>query len=987
MKGKEILIAILAVMLVSSISTVSGATWWDNSYKNSIKITLNSSLVAEDLVNFPVKIMLNSANFNFSHLQDSDHGFDIRFTTQDNLTELDFDRVTFNSVWSFANYYVLLPQLNASSDTIIYMYYNCTGSGNNADPEFVWKDQYVGVWHMNGSATEVTENDNEPTGSLGTPIHFFNGADGLVPAYAEFNGSDDPYDGYAIPTSVSLNQTVYISAWVYNDDQVEGTASEFNLISSNRNRGLTIIQSTPDTIKSHWYAPVTFSSESSVAWTMDEWSYVVAQANTTSNRAELWMNGTSNGDGVVSAPLGGFAYEGGVAFAGGNVPNHESNVSIGTIKLSNISRTWAWIEADYASESYTLQSMGEPDSIPLGIISLTFIDADEDNWMFYGEAYTFEVESKEGNYTEVAWTDGFNIHRVGWDNSTQRIYKNGSMEIVDYEVDYNETNLNLTITVTMGTGISDSLHHEYTAYNYDTGDEPDYDLGVAVGNTSYINFYHLGGMSTTIITGGGGGRIDGGDVFNLYADPSGTVSADAIYRKLQHFHILFDYGFPEANINRTGSGIEQSIIYNLDFYYDGAWQEGLECSIDVLGGFSGNDGALTEFNVTWSYDNTVLRTDRIIGLYEGGAGETEIKQSTSLYVDLWFNRINGSTLIGGRVYPEWYGFVSTASYTWWKPWTYWDTNWAPLYTNTTHSLAFARLEVNNTLITSKDLELMKVTCTVNRSADGSYSTIIKAINELDFFALNENGYMSGINTPSAHDIKTFEIGRGGIFGSIITALTGVIRAIGEILGGASTIAVSAIDKMLSGWLGEGTFILLVKSIVDPAMGVVDNLSELLEIVPKMVVYFSSVVTLGIELLTYTFDGIYYFIVNGTQLIFFPLQIMSAILSGQTSLSLGGITMDITLVSVIIGAIFGLFEIIMLWESFVWFGGGTHTGGFFDVEFDPFKIPSRLIESFEWMKRIYDGIFWVFHKGKQMLVGAVNALLGLLGRSIGGGGDA
>ena len=1438
MKGKTILIAILTVLLLGNIQTVFGATWYDPAFPYSREITINSGLVSLDQPNFPVKIQLNSSNFNFSRTT----GHDIRFTTQDNLTSLPYDRVTYNQVAENATFYVLLPQLNASSDTKIYLYYGDASQSDGEDTTMVWKDQYVGVYHMNGTI-DSSGNGNDVSATSDAPTAKVNGV--YTPFYYQYDGFND---GHTVADDASLDQTRYIMAWAYRSGEQSDAGAHFHhLVSKDEERGLTLDgDENPDQMRAHWFGD-DFSSGAQLAWAVGEWSLIISTGNITTDTGQLYVNGSLGAEGTVTANIQSLDNAEPFRFAGGQIL-YCSTVWLGEIRLMNVSKGSAWVESEYYSEISALQTIGveyavgdavspkyssvssnttlvgtdvlltstwlddtdlshyiyghnntgvwvnetviafstNPETVtlsfilnttigvdvqwacwandtagnwnntgiqtivttlnPAGIISLTFTDIDEDHWMFYGEPYTFEVKALSGTYTEIAFSDGFNTHIVGWDNSTQAVYKTGSMDIVNYDVEYNVTNINATFTVTMGTGVADSLYRNYTAYNYYSGSTPAYDLGavevvtevldsglagfdygvlmtidetkidsglfgfqvlvylddsridwshvnddisdirfvdpnlnlldyeveeyheninatiwvqvpliypnddtyiwmfygnqtpvsslssgadtfdnwyavyhfsedtimandstvnnrwlseigdsvdplapsvnskmgyayiqdgangylyrddtdfqissdpfsvmcwvndplqtpnstyVGVGDVhtvnanrqgwglmtdyqngsvefdylqfdtpdilsqaiggdgagddywqflvgvysgdsiilygngsgvpydfdtgvtgnpqtsarsltafgymsgddtdeeglnygqldeirvntsaldgdwvkaeyysqtddlisysyeenfgategspSYVNFYHLGGMSVMSVSGGGGGRLEGGDVFNLYADTLGTVTADAIYRKLQHFHILFDFSFPEENINRTGSGIEQSVTYNLDFYYNGAWQEGLECDIGVYGGFSGDEGALTEFTVTWRYNGTVLKSDRLIGLYEGGAGETNDKQSTSLYVDLWFNKINGSTVVGGRVYPEWYGLLASGGAIWWKPFSWWDgASWTPLYTNTTHSLAFTNLDVNSETITCKDLELMKVKCTVDRSDDGSYTTSIKAINELEFNALNEKGYMSGINTPPAHDIKTFETSKGGVFGSVITALTGVVRAIGEVLGEVSTIAVSGVDTLLAGWLGEGTFILLVKSIVDPALGVVENLSELLEIVPKMVVYFSNVVTLSIELLTYVFDGVYYFFVNGTQLIFFPLSIMSAILSGSTTLNLAGTVMDITLVSVIMGAIMGLFEIIMLWEAFVWFGGGTHRGGFFDVDFDPFIIPSRMIQTFEWMKRAYDAMFWVLLKGKALLIGAVNALLGLVGRSIGGGAEA
>jgi len=63
--------------------------WWNPNWGSREAITIDSSKIDEDLVDFPVLVRLNSSRINFSYLLAD--GADIRFVASDDLTALDYE--------------------------------------------------------------------------------------------------------------------------------------------------------------------------------------------------------------------------------------------------------------------------------------------------------------------------------------------------------------------------------------------------------------------------------------------------------------------------------------------------------------------------------------------------------------------------------------------------------------------------------------------------------------------------------------------------------------------------------------------------------------------------------------------------------------------------------------------------------------------------------------------------------------------------------
>lgn len=125
---------------------------WD--YKR--QITIDHACVDADLTNFPVLVRLTSADTGFfTHAQSN--GQDVRFRAADETTELTFERERHDDANDLAEYWVKVPTVSGSTNTIIWLYYGSATAADAADTTgAVWDADFIGVYHLNQAPSSLT---------------------------------------------------------------------------------------------------------------------------------------------------------------------------------------------------------------------------------------------------------------------------------------------------------------------------------------------------------------------------------------------------------------------------------------------------------------------------------------------------------------------------------------------------------------------------------------------------------------------------------------------------------------------------------------------------------------------------------------------------------------------------------------------------------------------------------------------------------------
>ena len=199
--------------------TGDSGNWWNTGFSYRIKITLNNSVVSENLANFPVPVVLSSSQTSFWSHVNRTTGSDVRFVDADNTTELYFEVEQFNATTNATTMWVKVPQINSESATdFIWIYY---GNGTAAFDAYCsssnsWDSSYKAVWHLN----ETTGNYNDAT----TNANAFTTVSGVVrtasPKLGNYGPTWDGVNDYlSVAHSASINFTTVltIEEWINTD--------------------------------------------------------------------------------------------------------------------------------------------------------------------------------------------------------------------------------------------------------------------------------------------------------------------------------------------------------------------------------------------------------------------------------------------------------------------------------------------------------------------------------------------------------------------------------------------------------------------------------------------------------------------------------------------------------------------------------------------------------------------------------------------------
>lgn len=332
---------------------------WLSGYTTRRRLTIvPATRVDATLTDFPVQVRLRSTNFDFARA--NANGFDIRFTSSDGTTLLNYERERHDNVSSLGEYWVRLPSVSATVNTEFFIYYRTAVSTDGANPTAVWDVNFRGVWHLRDLTTSSVRDStvNNNTGNkraANEPIE----TDGIIGRGQNFDGVNDVITA---PDSVSLNlaSTGTIESWVripsnlaiwgvLASKRTTGAFSGFSygldLSSSGRNiRGLVSNGSSGNII------------QGATALTLDTWNHVAFVWNGTSLR--VYLNSVSDAT-PVSQTANPFVNTFPLTIGGCiATPDGWYRGIIDEMQISSIARTSAWIRASFHSGNNSLLTYG-----------------------------------------------------------------------------------------------------------------------------------------------------------------------------------------------------------------------------------------------------------------------------------------------------------------------------------------------------------------------------------------------------------------------------------------------------------------------------------------------------------------------------------------------------------------------------------------------------------------------------------------------------
>ena len=562
-----------------------------------------------------------------------------------------------------------------------------------------------------------------------------------------FDGVDD-YINVTDHSSLNLNDTFTIEAWFKTDVSHTGTiVMKYNstLGQSNYRLWITGDGLTTGYLTLNVYDGTNdlFVRSPSGNYADNVWHHVVGQWER-GDAAYLWMDGilvNSTADTITDPVINNWTLTIGIDndFTSNPFDGFLDEIRIYNRVLNVTELTYSWVHGEAHYDNY--------------------VYANEDYYSFEG-VYSPYWAGEESSVIDVdtvmiGFFDGWHWMNVSYDvaddvwsllgNSSDYItLKRGTSSYAFGEI-------TVTFPIYFTSNIIDELNVDiYMWCNNTDGDASGWELKAV----DYFHIYNLGGQAE-YASFGDAGRIVGGDVLEIYANNASWVQANVTFRKLQSVHL---YVRVEGNKVQWDDeeGDPKNITFGMYVAPDGddVWIEGWKVVLEQVDGgtwigkdWLGQRAFYIVWNASWYYKtNGAEGWNHIISdtfsSFPVWNGTTNFY--TSLWIDFWFNKINGSRLVGGRVNSEYFGIYNTASVVIFG----WGTNFEAYLGNVTQSMFFHNLENDSgDVISSKQIKLMKFYARVEQGVNAArdFAVTLRDYDILSFrIAPNQ---MEGIDTP------------------------------------------------------------------------------------------------------------------------------------------------------------------------------------------------------------------------------------------------
>jgi hypothetical protein len=397
-----------------------GALNWLSDWDKRVKITLDHNDVDSALSDFPVLVCLNNfssgrnsedVSFVFDELQSDSNRKKIAFTTSDGTTQCYVEIERWDSANEQAWVWVKAPSINNVSDTELYLYYDMdhvdnidyVGDPNSTAAEKVWGSSFRAVHHMEedpaGNITDSTNNqyDMNAVGGMSSS----NLVDANIGKGVSFDGGDDAYTGQG---SITLTQFTF-SGWINGSS----FSSWRTIATVGEQRDLCLNTG----VLTLWADDTEYDFGSSLP--TGAWHHVAVTYDGTTLRG--YINGSDTGD---SYTPGLSSYTGTLQIARSLASYDYFNGVLDEIRISNQSRSAAWLKASYESGRDDFLDLGTEETATYDYV-LRVNNTVTDSWQIRFKEYSNSSVGRLQNCTIY-------FHNSTDGNSPQIVVENGSFK-------------------------------------------------------------------------------------------------------------------------------------------------------------------------------------------------------------------------------------------------------------------------------------------------------------------------------------------------------------------------------------------------------------------------------------------------------------------------------------------------------------------------------------------------------------------------------
>ena len=320
---------------------------WPNGYTYSGTITLQHTQVANsDQANFPVLIsgtypdLATTAN---GGRVTNANGYDVIFTSDANgANKLNFEREFYSPSTGQVVYWVQVPNLSHTTDTVIYVFYgNSLVTTDQSNRSLTWDSNYRATYHLGESASPYLDStSNAILAGSNVPAQM----NGKIGKAQQFSAASGQY--LSAPNTVVSGNSLMLEGWL----NVSSTAGNPVVIDNREQgtlRGGVLYLDTAASNHAAFYINNVANIEGTVNLADGAWHHLVGTYDGTT--IKLYVDGSlmkSGGGASFAGFMGGTIYLG--RAAGSSV---YTNGSVDEVRVSNRARTADWIATEYSNQN------------------------------------------------------------------------------------------------------------------------------------------------------------------------------------------------------------------------------------------------------------------------------------------------------------------------------------------------------------------------------------------------------------------------------------------------------------------------------------------------------------------------------------------------------------------------------------------------------------------------------------------------------------
>ncbi|MHC4638572.1 MAG: DUF2341 domain-containing protein, partial [Planctomycetota bacterium] len=420
--------------------------WYDTDWPYRRQIVIDDDNIADDLTDFPLLVSVIDSNI-ANHAQPD--GDDIMFVDNSGV-KLAHETERYENTSGELVAWVKVPFISSTSDTIIWVYYGNPSASNQQDPTNVWDSSYVMVHHLNeiaGTHYDSTTNAYN-AGINGDPDQNVPGKIGIAD---QFDGAGDYLSINSFNRSSDTQGTVEVWA---NMDTLLGDVAFFQYFADASNRckllyDLSHTQRMRFNLKDEGAWEIIIDGDSVI--NTDQWYHVAIVQNSTTSK--LYVNAvqqsyTDSGEWFDNLGAG-TVYMGTSTVDGVTFPAFLDGL-LDEIRVSNVARSAAWIEAEYLNQNNpaAFYTIGDQVSKDAPVISSPVPAHGAQNVSVHLSELSFTISDPNGDLMDYSVTTTPNI---GLDSNTA--VPDGTYTVAVASLQQSQT-YNWTVEVTDGNYIA-----------------------------------------------------------------------------------------------------------------------------------------------------------------------------------------------------------------------------------------------------------------------------------------------------------------------------------------------------------------------------------------------------------------------------------------------------------------------------------------------------------------------------------------------------